>query len=92
MTEEVRTTLRLDKWLWHARFFRTRSLAAEMVARGKVRLNGRITKKPATAVGAGDVLTFVQGREVRVVRVLALPDRRGPAVEASAAYEVLPGA
>lgn len=87
MTDAPRATLRLDKWLWHARFFRTRTLASERVARGKVRVNGKITRKPAASVGVGDVLTFVQGREVRVVRVAGLPERRGPVTEAIKAYE-----
>ena len=58
-----------------------------MVERGKVRVNARIVKKPAAAVGPGDVLTVVQGDRVRVVRVTGLPERRGPAAEAQAMYE-----
>ncbi len=81
--------MRLDKWLWHARIYKTRTLAAEMVSRGKVRVNRGLTKKSATAVGPGDVLTLVQGREVRVLRVTGLPERRGPAVEAQEHYEAL---
>ncbi len=81
--------MRLDKWLWHARIYKTRTLAIEMVSRGKVRVNSGLTKKPATAVGPGDVLTLVQGREVRVLRVTGLPERRGPAAEAQATYETV---
>ncbi|MHA6344889.1 RNA-binding S4 domain-containing protein [Roseivivax sp. CAU 1761] len=81
--------LRLDKWLWQARFFKTRTLAARVISGGQVRLNGQRIAKPALAVGAGDVLTFPQAREVRVVRVLALGDRRGPAPEARTLYEDL---
>ncbi|MEM1066716.1 MAG: RNA-binding S4 domain-containing protein [Pseudomonadota bacterium] len=77
----------MDKWLWQARFYKTRTLAAEMVGRGKVRVNARIVKKPARPVGPGDTLTLVQGREVRVVRILHVPDRRGPASEAQSCYE-----
>ncbi len=84
-----RETIRLDKWLWHARFFKTRSLAARVVADGKVRVNTERTDKPARAVGQGDVLTFQQGRAVRVVRVLAPGTRRGPAPEAAALYDDL---
>jgi ribosome-associated heat shock protein Hsp15 len=58
-----------------------------MVERGKVRVNARVVTKPSAAVGAGDVLTLVQGDRVRVVRVLGLPGRRGPATEAQALYE-----
>jgi ribosome-associated heat shock protein Hsp15 len=78
--------LRLDKWLWQARFFRTRSLAARVVGEGHVRLNGVRTVKPSAGVAPGDVLTFAQGRDVRVVEVAALGVRRGPAEEARALY------
>jgi ribosome-associated heat shock protein Hsp15 len=66
--------------------YRTRSLAAQMVASGKVRINSRLVKKPGTAVRAGDVLTVVQGRDVRVVRVTSIAVRRGPAEEARQLY------
>ena len=81
--------LRLDKWLWHARFFKTRGLAARIVAAGRVRINGRRVHKASAAVGPGDVLTFVAGERVRVVRVLALGLRRGPAAQARSLYEDL---
>ena len=77
---------RLDKWLWHARFFRTRTLAAAQVSGGHVRVNGDKARKPAHAVGPGDILTFAQARTIRVVRVEALGDRRGPAPEAQTLY------
>lgn len=80
---------RVDKWLWQARFFKTRSLSAAQVSGGHVRLNGRKIMKPAQAVGPGDVLTFAQGRRIRVVRITALARRRGPASEARALYEDL---
>ena len=82
-----RATIRVDKWLWHARFFKTRSLASRVVADGAVRVNGTRITKPASAVGAGDVLTFAQGRAIRVVRVRATGARRGPAEEARALYD-----
>ncbi len=78
--------LRLDKWLWHARFFKTRSLAAKQVGAGRVRVNGARVTKPAHLVGAGDVLTFARAREVEVIRVEALGTRRGPAPEARTLY------
>lgn len=81
--------IRVDKWLWHARFFRSRTLAAEAVTGGHVRLNAARITKPAHLVGAGDVLTFVQGRAVRVIRVLAPGTRRGPANEAAMLYDDL---
>ncbi|MYM54613.1 RNA-binding S4 domain-containing protein [Thalassovita mangrovi] len=83
---EAKPKLRLDKWLWHARFFKTRSLAAKIVSGGHVRVNSAKVSKPAQAVGAGDVLTFPQGSAIRVVRIEALGERRGPAPEAQALY------
>ena len=88
MTEPA-SKQRLDKWLWQARFFKTRTLAAREVGAGHVRLNGTRVAKPAQAVGSGDVLTFAQGRHVRVIRIRALGDRRGPASEARTLYDDL---
>ncbi|WP_170788497.1 RNA-binding S4 domain-containing protein [Ruegeria lacuscaerulensis] len=81
--------LRIDKWLWQARFFKTRSLSAKQVSGGHVRVNGNRVLKPATAINPGDVLTFPQGRIVRVVRVEKLGERRGPAPEAQTLYSDL---
>jgi ribosome-associated heat shock protein Hsp15 len=81
--------LRIDKWLWHARFFKTRTLAAAEVSAGRVRLNSARVQKPAQLVMPGDVLTFSKGRDVRVIRVEALGTRRGPAPEAQALYSDL---
>ena len=78
--------IRIDKWLWQARFFKTRSLAAKEVSAGHVRLNGSKILKPAQNVAPGDVLTFSQARVIRVVRVEALGTRRGPAPEAQTLY------
>ena len=86
---EAQAKLRIDKWLWQARFFKTRSLAAKQVSGGHVRVNGNRVLKPAQAVGPGDVLTFPQGRMVRVVKIEALGDRRGPAPEAQTLYSDL---
>ncbi|MDO6590266.1 RNA-binding S4 domain-containing protein [Loktanella sp. D2R18] len=87
MTEAPRQTIRLDKWLWQARFFKSRSLAAGVVTSGKVRIDGNPVSKPARGVGAGDVLTFTQADATKVVRILGLGTRRGPAPEAQALYE-----
>ena len=84
---EKRDTIRLDKWLWQARFFKSRSIAATAVTTSKVRINGDVAAKPARAVGAGDVLTFLQQTDVRIVKILACGKRRGPAPEAQALYE-----
>jgi len=77
---------RLVKWLLQTRFFKTRGLEARVVSDGKVRVNSVRVSKPSRAVAAGDTLTFPQGAEIRVVRVLALPVRRGPAPEARSCY------
>lgn len=81
--------IRLDKWLWQARFFKSRSLASTVVGAGKVRVDGVPVSKPARAIGPGAVLTFAQGDRVRVVRVLACGTRRGPAAEAQGLYDDL---
>jgi ribosome-associated heat shock protein Hsp15 len=86
MGADAPARIRIDKWLWYARFFKTRSLAAGQVAAGHVRLNGTRVTKPAHAVGPGDVLTFAQGDRIRVVRVEEPGQRRGPAPEAQALY------
>jgi ribosome-associated heat shock protein Hsp15 len=78
--------VRIDKWLWAARFYKTRSLAADAVTSGKVELNGDRTK-PAKAVKAGDMLRLRQGVFEQVVRVQALSESRGPAKIAQTLYE-----
>jgi len=78
--------IRIDKWLWQARFFKTRSLCAKQVSAGHVRLNSTKIMKPAQMVISGDVLSFAQGRQLRVVRIEAIGTRRGPAPEAQALY------
>ncbi|MGV6812910.1 MAG: RNA-binding S4 domain-containing protein [Brevirhabdus sp.] len=83
------TKTRLDKWLWHARFFKTRSLATKQVSGGHVRVNGDKVHKPSASIVPGDTLTFTAGRRVRIIRVLAPSTRRGPAPEAQALYDDL---
>ena len=80
---------RLDKFLWAARFLKTRSLAADLCAQGRIRVSGRLVDKAHALVRVGDVLTFPLGARIRVVRILALPTRRGPASEAQGLYEDL---
>jgi len=82
-------TLRLDKWLWQARFFKSRTLAGRFCAAGRVRVNGAPGAKARFRLRPGDVLTFAPGREVRIVRVRQLGQRRGPAPEARLLYEDL---
>ncbi len=82
------TATRIDKWLFHARFYRTRSAAQAATASGKVRLNGVRIEKPGHAVKCGDVLTLRAGPAVVAVRVVAVGERRGPAGEARGLYEL----
>ncbi|MBM3488763.1 MAG: RNA-binding S4 domain-containing protein [Alphaproteobacteria bacterium] len=79
-------TIRLDKWLWQARFFKSRTLASRLCAEGRVRIGGRIVDKAHHPVRSGDVLTFPQARTVRAVRIVALGTRRGPPAEARGLY------
>ena len=79
------TSLRIDKWLWAARFFKTRALAVEAIEKHRVRLNGAHTK-PSKEVHAGDELEIAQGPVLRTVRVLGVSATRGPAPQAALLY------
>jgi ribosome-associated heat shock protein Hsp15 len=86
----VEDSLRVDLWLWRARLFRTRAMAAAKAAEGRIRLrrageDSRVNKA-SRAVRPGDELVFAVGTRIVAVRVLALGARRGPAEEASALY------
>lgn len=83
-------SLRIDKWLWHARFCKTRAIAQEKACAGHIRLNGNRVEKASAAVRVGDVMTLAAGGKVMALRVLSLGERRGPAPEARLLYEVLP--
>ena len=89
MGRGLMATLRLDKLLWFLRLARTRAAAQERIAAGHIRLNGRRVERSAQAVEVGDVVTLPMGPTVRVIEVLALPVRRGPAAEAQACYRAL---
>jgi ribosome-associated heat shock protein Hsp15 len=82
-------SIRIDKWLWHARFCKTRGLAQAKAAQGSIRLNGRRIEKPSASVKVGDVLTLPAAGKVMSLRILALGLRRGPAEEAQSLYEAL---
>ena len=84
-TERDSARIRIDKWLWAARFFKTRSLAAQAVAGGRVRLNGERTK-PARELKPGDELVIHIGELEWVIEVRALSARRGPASDAHRLY------
>ena len=79
-------TIRIDKWLWAARFYKTRSLAVEQIDKGRVQLNG-MPCKPAREVKAGDLVRVTQGNVVKEVRVLGVSAYRGPAPVAQALYD-----
>ena len=77
--------------MWQARFFKSRSLATKICASGKVRVDGKIIRKPHYTVRVGNVLTFTKDRDVKVVRIELLGDRRGPVTEAETLYsDMLP--
>jgi ribosome-associated heat shock protein Hsp15 len=80
---------RIDKWLWCARFFKTRALATKACHEGRIRVSGQVLTKAHYAIKLGDVLTFPLGPNIRVVRIVAFADRRGPASEARGLYEDL---
>lgn len=85
----VTETMRLDKWLWCARFYKTRSLATEEIAKGRVTVNGQAAK-PARDLRCGDTVALRQGPEARTVLVRALSGARGPAPVAQLLYEETP--
>ncbi|QHL90083.1 RNA-binding S4 domain-containing protein [Sphingomonas changnyeongensis] len=86
MTSPGAESLRLDKYLWFARLTKTRAAAQLLCAEGRMRLGGRLVDRAHLAVRVGDVLTFALHGRVRVIRILALPARRGPAAEAALCY------
>jgi ribosome-associated heat shock protein Hsp15 len=83
------TATRIDKWLFHARFYKTRALAQAAAEGGRVRRNGVRVEKPAQTVRPGDILTLGKGKELLTVRILALAARRGSASQAQALYEIV---
>ena len=82
-------SLRVDKWLWYARFCKSRGIAARLCASGKLRVNRVPIQKAHYGLRVGDVLTFPLGPHIRVIEVRALGSRRGPATEARTLYEDL---
>ncbi len=82
-------SLRLDKFLWFARIVKTRALAQTLAEAGRIRISGRLIDRAHAPVRVGDVLSFAQRGQVRVLRIEALPERRGPAAEAQALYTEL---
>jgi len=89
MTESDDSKIRLDKWLWAARFYKTRSLAAEAIAGGKVQVNGERVKR-AKPMQVGDEVRIRLGPHEHQIVVRELSDRRGPATDAARLYEEKP--
>ncbi|MEP2990175.1 MAG: S4 domain-containing protein [Parasphingorhabdus sp.] len=82
-------SIRIDKLLWFLRFCRNRTMAKKLAEKGYVRLNGRRVDRAHLSVRTNDILTIPVGREVRVVRIVLLPERRGSAPDALSCYEIL---
>ncbi|MDN5568232.1 MAG: RNA-binding S4 domain-containing protein [Paracoccus sp. (in: a-proteobacteria)] len=83
---EAAAGLRLDKWLFYARVFKTRGLAADRIEAGGIRVNGQPCRKPGRAVRIGDTLRISANKRIRLLTVVGFADRRGPASEASLMY------
>lgn len=90
MSEPTDDGIRVDIWLWRARFFKTRAVATDYVTRKGIRITRhgqtRKTSKPGQRIGPGDVLTFYKAKSIETVEVLDVGARRGPAAEASGLY------
>ena len=82
MTEKIR----LDTWLWYARFYKSRSLSSKAISSGKIRIHSNKITKPAAKVKTHDVLTLNYVNEIRLIQVQSLGSRRGPASEAQSLY------
>ncbi|MEM1086732.1 MAG: RNA-binding S4 domain-containing protein [Pseudomonadota bacterium] len=93
MSDTSDEAVRLDIWLWRARFFKTRALATDYVARKGIRLtrNGQTRKvgKPGARLATGDILTFYKAKQIQTVEIIAFGERRGPASEAQALYSII---
>ena len=91
--DDAADTVRLDIWLWRARFYKTRSLSSEQIAKRGVRLSRhgqtRKIKKPGTNVMPGDIVTFGRSVHIRSVEIVDIGTRRGPASEAATLYREL---
>ncbi|WP_243406218.1 RNA-binding S4 domain-containing protein [Sphingosinicella sp. YJ22] len=91
MADPAAARLRLDKFLWFARIVKTRSAAQAVAEQGRLRVNGRVVDRSHAPVGVGDVLSFAIHGKVRVLRIEALPARRGPPAEARLLYSEIEG-
>jgi ribosome-associated heat shock protein Hsp15 len=91
MNDPASARQRVDKWLWFARVVKSRTLAARLVTEGRIRVNSTRAETPAKQVGPGDVLTIALDRDVKVLRIVANAERRGPYSEARLLYEDIGG-
>jgi ribosome-associated heat shock protein Hsp15 len=82
-------SFRIDKWLWHARFARSRTLAQKLIQSGAVRVNRNRVRNTSQPIKVGDMLTIALAQRVLVVRVIGFGLRRGPAVEAQLLYDLV---
>ncbi len=82
-------SIRIDKLLWFLRFCRNRTMAKKLAEQGHVRLNGRRVERAHLLVRANDILTLPVGRDIQVIRIISLPERRGGAPAAQSCYEIL---
>ncbi len=89
VSDQDQDSQRIDKWLWHARFVRTRGAATQLVEKKRFRLNGRTGIKPSSLVRPDDVLTFYLSNRVRVIKINAIANRRGGAPDAALLYDDL---
>jgi len=89
VTPDAPAKLRIDKWLWHARFYKTRPIAQHAARSGVLRLNGNRVEKSHVEVGPGDLVTIPRGPAVIVVRVIACGERRGQAKDAQMLYRIV---
>ena len=86
---ECEKSLRIDKWLWYARFFKTRTIATKKVNSGKFRVDGNLINKSHKQIIVGQILTFPYQNDIKVIKVLNLGNRRGPSTEAKLLFEDL---
>lgn len=91
MTKEpqIQTSQRIDKWLWHARFFKTRSIAQKQVVTGKIRVDREKISSPSRKILIGNVLTITRDRDIKIIEILGLADKRGPFSQAQHLYNDL---
>ncbi len=82
-------SLRLDLWLWYARFYKTRSLASRACEKRRIRINGAVVRKASRVIRIGDFVTLPHRGRIKVIRIAALGERRGPASEAVGLYTEL---